>query len=1129
MASASSGRKTQPTRPCSSAGRTGDSSSTIAVAPPARAVAGVEVGADRPAPLHRDVARQVAVGAAHPGERLALDRRCRSAPPGSAHARRCRCGRRRRCATGAAAKARQRLLEPVLHRAAVGLRLPAVVGLPAVADRPSASRTAAPRPALSPGVSSMPCALDRSAPSALATTSSSRSRAPSMSPIWRNSSASSSLRASGSPSAARRRRRRRRAMLKSPKSSASSARRRVGVGAGGGVADRASQVAEVEVQHRPAAARRRGAGRRAGIGCRRRPRSSKSSVASSRRWQLPDAERLRGLAAAPTARLDGPGRGRGRDRASMPPSSVASAAGSEARRRRQRRVRHRRSHPAAPPAGRSRTRTSSGWPPGWYSGLSGSIWQAQFLRLGPVLALAARQAVQLRGQQLEALGVAPLGIDLEQLGADGQALRRGAHRFLEDLLGLQVAAVGQVDVGLGHRVDVADGVELAQRIAHRRRTAAGGAASRVSMRWPPLAPKNESGCRRLSRNEVSPLPACATRPRRRYRPRPASRATSTPAPGSSSGLLEQRVEQARLFGGAAGAGAGRDARQRRAAVRRRWRAGGRRRRLRARGAAAATARRRRQAPAPAAAAAGAGARRLPARALRPLAPPAAPPLQAACSSSTLRVSSASRASRRPCARAALDDLRPRAPRPWTRALRLSVSLSGVGGRRLLAVVDRGLHLAAGLARRAARGLRGRHARGQALAVGGEIGALRLDDLARLGGVDAAWPPRPTAPTARHRPSAGSCCRPMKACGLARNSDTSIWSSETPARLRATGDARLSVSPGLHPVAVGRGRPAARPAAVRRAGARRRARRGPGRRAAARLGAARRRRGGGAGAGAARAAAAPRGGAAAVAAGGATAGAAAGAGAARARCRRVEQQRVLAHQAARCPGELRGSRRRRAPARRGRWSRAATGGRRRGAASCTCGAGQHGVVVDAGGAVGVGRRHAQLQRRRLFGVRLVTSISARRVSPSADCTVRRPRPSAQALRAPQTGRGQRHPGQRKARRARRTIFQGISQRNAAGPCAGAPADSTSSARAAPESDARGRLAQERKSQQHQAYRRQAHAEADDRRRNALFPAPLPACCRWTTRPQRLHCINARAGCAACGAAVRPRPTATGRRW
>jgi len=39
-------------------------------------------------------------------------------------------------------------------------------------------------------------------------------------------------------------------------------------------------------------------------------------------------------------------------------------------------------------------------------------------------------------------------------------------------------------------------------------------ASRVSTRWPPLAPKNESGCRRLSRNEVSPL-SLRKRPLRR--------------------------------------------------------------------------------------------------------------------------------------------------------------------------------------------------------------------------------------------------------------------------------------------------------------------------------------------------------------------------------------------------------------------------------------------------------------------------------------------------------------------------------------------------------------------------------------------------------------------------------------
>ena len=47
----------------------------VAVAPATCLVARMEVRRHRLAPLHRDVARQVAVGAAHPRERLALDRR----------------------------------------------------------------------------------------------------------------------------------------------------------------------------------------------------------------------------------------------------------------------------------------------------------------------------------------------------------------------------------------------------------------------------------------------------------------------------------------------------------------------------------------------------------------------------------------------------------------------------------------------------------------------------------------------------------------------------------------------------------------------------------------------------------------------------------------------------------------------------------------------------------------------------------------------------------------------------------------------------------------------------------------------------------------------------------------------
>ena len=93
--------------------------------------------------------------------------------------------------------------------------------------------------------------------------------------------------------------------------------------------------------------------------------------------------------------------------------------------------------------------------------------QAQRLRLGPVGTHALGQRIELRGQQFEALGVAALGIHLQQLGAHRQPVGRGAHGFLEDFLGLQIPAVGQVDIGLGHRVDIADGVELAERVAHR--------------------------------------------------------------------------------------------------------------------------------------------------------------------------------------------------------------------------------------------------------------------------------------------------------------------------------------------------------------------------------------------------------------------------------------------------------------------------------------------------------------------------------------------------------------------------------------------------------------------------------------------------------------------------------------
>ena len=116
----------------------------VDVASAARAVARMEGRRYRAAPLQRDVGRQETVGAAHPGKRLARHRRVdvhhlvepMYAAVGAAGAM------RRHRHVG---ERRQSLLEPVLHRLAVGLALPAVVGDAAVGDaqrepRPGRSR-----------------------------------------------------------------------------------------------------------------------------------------------------------------------------------------------------------------------------------------------------------------------------------------------------------------------------------------------------------------------------------------------------------------------------------------------------------------------------------------------------------------------------------------------------------------------------------------------------------------------------------------------------------------------------------------------------------------------------------------------------------------------------------------------------------------------------------------------------------------------------------------------------------------------------------------------------------------------------------------------------------------------------
>ena len=66
------------------------------------------------------------------------------------------------------------------------------------------------------------------------------------------------------------------------------------------------------------------------------------------------------------------------------------------------------------------------------------------------------------------LGVPALGEDFQQFLVDGDSTRRGAKCFLQNLLGLQIPAIGQVNVGFGYWIDIVCRVELAWGINHGR-------------------------------------------------------------------------------------------------------------------------------------------------------------------------------------------------------------------------------------------------------------------------------------------------------------------------------------------------------------------------------------------------------------------------------------------------------------------------------------------------------------------------------------------------------------------------------------------------------------------------------------------------------------------------------------
>jgi hypothetical protein len=315
-------------------------------------------------------------------------------------------------------------------------------------------------------------------------------------------------------------------------------------------------------------------------------------------------------------------------------------------------------------------------------------------------------------------------------------------------------------------------------MAAGERGAEAGAAAMAGSEAAATGAEAAPGCATGSGRAVAAAAATARLPSR------CGRGVRGPAPGAGAG-----AEQA----AAAGAGAG-------SRRRRLGRGSGHRRRCRSRGSLAPAAGPPRPGPA---LPAGAGAA-VPGRGAAPAAADAA-----ACSlfsSSRLRESSATRVadSRAAASREIFDSSAP----GLTRTLgELELVATGCGG--FLAVVDRGLDLAAGLARRRGGGL-GHACRPDA---GGRRRSRRSGPVS-LRARRPAWMPAISSAggtLARRRPSAGSCSRRRTASGLARYSATSICSSDNPGLRTCCGQPAEGVAR-LHAQRAGapqQGRPGAR--------------------------------------------------------------------------------------------------------------------------------------------------------------------------------------------------------------------------------------------------------------------------------------------------------------------------------
>ena len=93
---------------------------------------------------------------------------------------------------------------------------------------------------------------------------------------------------------------------------------------------------------------------------------------------------------------------------------------------------------------------------------------AQIRDTSPFGALSVGELEYFSGDGLECFAILSFGVNLGELDMDGHALGVVAQSFFEDFLGLHIAAIRQIDICFGHRVDVAARVELARRVRHGR-------------------------------------------------------------------------------------------------------------------------------------------------------------------------------------------------------------------------------------------------------------------------------------------------------------------------------------------------------------------------------------------------------------------------------------------------------------------------------------------------------------------------------------------------------------------------------------------------------------------------------------------------------------------------------------